>query len=241
MINYLKINGKLTEEEILNLVKEKGLDNLVVKKLSFNNIEEAEEYLGDMVNENRSVFVKYYKSAGSFEETDTYKDLVEKLENSKENLNNFPESILEKLQEQKSGSKGCGNCKSSISKDYLIKNIETNLLELKNNNLNTLENKMKEIYCPICKDKEFLISETDKKKLTSLENKFDESNNKIKESKRIFETKVEKIEEGIIGYKGDIIVLDKPEEVKVETEIETEEEIKVEIEKEETTEVVEDK
>ena len=56
-------------------------------------------------------------------------------EKLKNNLEMFPESILDKLKQQKSGTKGCGVCKSTINKEYLVKNIEKCLETITSENI----------------------------------------------------------------------------------------------------------
>lgn len=211
MSNQIKIietESNLTEEEILKIVDENQIVNVKIKSLVFPSIEEVMEYFEDVVDENKSSFVKYTKLAKEFEETDVYKDLQEKLEIAKENLYAFPETMIDKLRNQKSGTKGCSVCKSTINKDYLITNIEEGIKEIKEECCDefiytkdeVMNKKNKLLSCPICKDDDFIISETDKTKLSSLTNKIDEIENKIKERKNVFANKADKKEVGVIGF-----------------------------------------
>ena len=192
--------NELSNEEIIEKSKEDKIENLNLKTFVFPTFEEAEEYLKDVVNENKSYFVKFNQLAKGFDETDVYKDLLEKLNNAKNNLELFPESMVDKLKQQKSGTKGCGVCKSTINKEYLVKNIEKDFENIIEKGVSITDFKYKSLKCPICGDEEFIISETDKNKQTSLTNKIEEIEVKIKEREAIFNLKSEKITVGLIGY-----------------------------------------
>lgn len=225
--NKIKLKGfkldlKLVEVEIMDKNKleeyseNNNVHNLIMKKMCFDNYEEREEYLEDMVNENRSLYVRYEKPSSSFEESTKYKDIEIKISQTKENLDTFPETMLNKLKEQKSSSKGCSNCKSSISRDYLVRNIEeefSHLLgkdvegiseDLDNNTNNHQDNWFKErmnvITCPICSDEHFIISETDNKRLKGIKTKIEELKDKKEELRLDFEKNRDKDIIGLVGY-----------------------------------------
>lgn len=196
---------KFSNEEIIKKSQDDGIENLNIKSFVFPTFEEALEYLEDVTNENKSYFVKYNQLAKNFDETEIYKELLEKLNTAKNNLEMFPESILDKLKQQKSGTKGCGVCKSTINKEYLVKNIEKCLETITSENIYnfSVEMKYQTLKCPICGDEEFIISETDKNKQSTLTNKIEEIEAKIKEREIAFNNKSEKITIGLIGYFGE--------------------------------------
>lgn len=218
-IQVIEVESKLSEDQILKIGEENQIKNVKIKTLVFQSMEEVMEYFDDVVDENKSSFVRYNKLSKNFEDTDSYKELIEKLETAKDNYYMFPDSMLEKIRSQKSGTKGCSVCKSSINKDYYITNIEESIKKLQvegDENTNKKEimlEKNKLLTCPICKDVEFVISETDKVKLNSLNNKIEEIENKIKERKTLFSLKSEKVEVGVIGFmKEDVVFREETEE-----------------------------
>lgn len=169
---YLFKYKEINEEELEELTQDKSI---VVKNISFPSLDDAKEYANDILKDNGLV-VKFQKVEFNFEETDISKELQGKIEVLNQEIQDFPKYILEKLKEQKSGSKGCSNCKSSINKDYLVKNIESFILHIANHGIELPNEEVQKLLmgslnCPICGNKDYSVNETDKKKYDGLQAK----------------------------------------------------------------------
>lgn len=179
---------ELNLEEKNNIIEKNS--NIVFKNFNFPNKEEAEEYLLDVVKKDRIVITSFEKSVEKFEDSEISKDILEKISQTKIELENYPNYLIDKIKEQKSKTKSCSNCESSINKEYLISNIEKDL-EI-NQELSFQEKIQNILVCPICKNKEYLINETDKKKLESIENKIQTLENNLEKNKESFILKSKK-------------------------------------------------
>lgn len=172
-------------------------EGTIIRDITFPSKDDALTYFEDINKIYPSVATKYLKPLGDFNSSSIFVDLNEKLLQSIENYTCFPENMLKKLSEQKSNLKGCSNCKSSINKDFHIKNVDISLERIikkietqEINVLDTIYNMKSEILnCPICDDISFIITETDITKLKSLKNKIKENEKKLKEAKIEFSIK----------------------------------------------------
>ena len=113
----------LSTEEFENLK-----NDYILKNILFPSIDDALEYTNDVIKD-RDLLIKYQAVDVDFEETEVAKDLLEKINIVIKEYNSFPQTLLEKLKEQKSKSKSCSNCESSINKEFFIKRIEDRMLE----------------------------------------------------------------------------------------------------------------
>jgi len=195
----LKIIKIEDEINLDNLKSEHGLEDIVSKEILFPTEADATEYLKDISQIYTNVITKYQEPLEDFIESDLYADLYLKINQSLENYINYPEKVIERFATQKSSTKGCPNCKSTISKDYYIKKLNKQLEELKieqlesytNDDYKILFKKKRELtICPICDEKDFLFNETDSDKLKKLEANIKSSTDKYNEEQIIFQAKV---------------------------------------------------
>lgn len=185
MIKYK--NLKESKNEIIEELKREI--EVVEKKIIFQNKEEAKEYLEEIVKEGKGYIVKYYEVIEDAEESKGLIDLKERLKEEESVLNNFPYTIINKLKEQTSNKKTCKCCESSISRDYLVKNLEK------------IENiEIKDLVCPICGDKEYMFNSSEEKRLSNIQKKIINLIEKIREKENLKFLKAKKEEQEIIGY-----------------------------------------
>lgn len=211
-MNSLYFNHAMEDNEIIDLFSAESTDidsfELQIKGITFPTKHDAEEYLEDILKIYPAVAIKYLEPLEDFESSELYQGLVDKLNVAIKNYLEFPESMVKKLAEQKSGTKGCTACKSSVNRDFFIKKTETrllNIIETSEEQKLGLEDflafKMKAISCPICDDDKFVVTETDENKLKVLRNKITEAEKKLKEEEMAFQIKSGQKTVGIIGYR----------------------------------------
>jgi len=202
MIKFIKDENNFNENNLNKKVE------LKIKNIQFPDEKEAIEYLEDMVNENRSIGVKYLTPIHSFEESEKYNEFLEKKKQLNLEIFNFYDFIIKRFEKQKSSKKGCKNCESSLNKEFIFKTIQENLNIINNENIfqnNTdivkeiAEKKSNIIQCPICKDENFIQLEADKEKFNKIFDKLKDLDIKINEEKSQFEKKIEKKVIFIIG------------------------------------------
>lgn len=208
----LPLDNLDTNEKIENeIIKATGLDkeNINIKNFILPDKETAEDYLTDMLKIYDCVFVKYYEPIASFKETETYKDLEEKLISAEDSYANFPESLILNFSEQKSSSRSCNSCKSTFNKELYSKklNIRINNIIETHGSFETLNYVSKYnlksvvLKCPICDSEEFIWTKTDEKNLNVIQNKINDCSKKIKEAEIEFDIKTGKLEKGIYSFR----------------------------------------
>jgi rubrerythrin len=188
MIKYKNI--KESRNEIIEELKNRGeIEEIIEKKIIFQNQEEAKEYLEEIVKEGKGYIVKYYEVIEDAEESKGLIELKERLKEEESVLNNFPYTIINKLKEQTSNKKSCKCCESSISRDYLVKNLQK------------IENiEIKDLVCPICGDKEYMFNSSEEKRLSNIEKRIINLTEKIREKENLKFLKAKKEEQEILGY-----------------------------------------
>jgi hypothetical protein len=207
-------NSKLSTTELNDLFSSEidniPLEKLTIKNITFPSYEDAIEYLEDMIHLYPAISIKYLEPLEKFENSELYQQLVDKLNIAIKNYLDFPEFMIQKLSEQKSGTKGCTKCKSSINRDFFVKKAShrlLNIIETSEEQHLDLEDflnfKMKTIECPICDDKDFVMTETDYNKLSTLRNKINDAEKKLKEEQISFQIKNGHEEVGLIGFDED--------------------------------------
>jgi hypothetical protein len=201
-MEFIKHNLDLEIEEIEKLIKEDRpdeniIDNeIIVKDILFPSEKDALNYLEDVTKIYNSISTKYLEAIENFSDTDISKSLTEKVDMNINNLITFPETLVDRFAKQKSSTKGCTNCKSTINKDFYKDKIEKKLEgveqeegfeELDNNK--KLEIKLSTLACPICDSDDFLITDTDKDKISKLDNAIQNSIKKYDEEAMSFQIK----------------------------------------------------
>lgn len=156
------------------------VDNYVeVHNKTFSSLHDANEYLLEKCDKwGPLIAVKVLKNA-PLKSLDSLDEKLKDLEVQKINLKQqmsigqssiFPtigNSILKRAKSAKSNFKGCTACGSKVAVSHL-----------------------KSAYCPVCGDGEFLLTNTDKKKIESLNGKLSRLCQKIKETKAKKEEKM---------------------------------------------------
>lgn len=184
MFEKIETKSIMTIEELKEMT---GVD-VQLKSILFQSKEEAEDYLKDIVSEDKAIFVKFLSLVEDVEETKALSELKERLDEEETSLKEFPLNILQKIKDQTSATKGCKHCKSSINKDYLVKNIESKeLLSVEDFN------------CPICEDPSYILNSTDEKRLTNILKRIESIKTKINDKSRKSFEKAKKVEVGLIG------------------------------------------
>jgi len=182
-------------------------EEITFRNIVFPTKEDALKYLEDINQVYNIVYIKYLEPLEDFEDSEVYRNLVDKLNESISNFLNFPELMLKKISEQKSNSKSCSVCKTSVHRDFYVKKTEKrldNIIETATKQDLPIEDffdfKMKAIACPICDNPDFIVSETDENKLKSLKNKLSEFEKKLKEEEMAFKIKSGQKTVSVIGY-----------------------------------------
>jgi len=197
-LKIIKIEKEIGLEE---LKSEYGLEEIISKDILFPTEEDANEYLKDISQVYTNVITKYQEPLEDFTESNVYLELFTKLNQSVENYSNYPEKVIERFETQKSSTKGCPNCKSTISKDYYIKKLSIATQKLKEyhdtQDVNYIAdykiifNEKRDLtICPICDEKDFLFNETDLDKLKKLEANIKTATDKYDEEQIMFQAKV---------------------------------------------------
>lgn len=188
MIKELEIKGDLSNQRVLEEAKENGFIDIVIKTLKFQNKEDAKEYLGEINLNDKSIFVKYYSIIeDSLEDNKGLIELKENLKNEEETLSNYPNVLLQKLEEQTSVTRGCKNCKSSINIKYLIKNFRE-------------KEKLcvEDFVCPICFDKEYILNSSEEKRIDNITKRIENFREKILQKENLKLQRAKKEEVGIL-------------------------------------------
>jgi RNA polymerase subunit RPABC4/transcription elongation factor Spt4 len=197
-LKIIKIEGS---SDIDSIKKEYSLEEVISKEILFPTESDATEYLKDISQIYTNVITNYQEPLEDFIESDLYIELYSKVQQSVDNYVNYPDKVIERFATQKSSTKGCPNCKSTISKDYYIKKLSIATKNLKayheEQGVNHTEDyktifaeKRNLTICPICDEKDFLFNETDLDKLKKLEVNIKTANDKYNEEQIIFQAKV---------------------------------------------------
>ena len=198
------------DEAVLMIKNELNIEEskIVVKKITIDNLEDAEEYLNDISTDESKVYaVRTVESIGDFNSSEIAAELKADQAGFELMINGYPGQTIERFQEQTSAKRTCKNCKSSISKDFLLIKITKEVSE-RENNIATLE----DIKCPICGDSDFLTSTTEEKKLKGWKAKKENIDAKLMVAKSKFDANPENVRN---------ILLVNIREVEVENEIST--------------------
>lgn len=187
MFKELEFRGNLSEKRIIDEARENGFPEVVFKTIKFQDKNEALEYLNEINLNDKAVFVKYFELIENPEENKGLLDLKESLLEEEKTLSDFPLILIQKLKEQTSSSKGCKCCKSSINKDYLIKIYEA----IENISIN-------DFVCPICKDKEYVLTSTEEKRIENINKRIENLENKIRIKETQCFSKAKKEEIGLL-------------------------------------------
>lgn len=164
---------------------EETIGNVIVKKLQMESLEDAKEYLGDIFS-GSPVAVRYAESISNFESSEKYNELQEKIGKIEEDIENFATDIFNRFKEQKSSKKGCDNCESNISREHFTNKIES---VMSSDDDNSYQLSMKDLACPVCGNINFLITDGDKKKLEKLNERLEDTKNKLVSEKALYDIK----------------------------------------------------
>jgi rubrerythrin len=165
---------------------EEDIGEVIVKKLQLENIEDAKEYLEDIFS-GSPVAVRYMESISTFDKSEKYKDISEKINKLENDIENYAQDIFGRLKEQKSSKKGCDNCQSNISRIHFIKNIEDMIED--NSDEEPYNLKLEDLKCPICGNKDFVTTDGDTKKLEKMQEKLQELKEKLITEKKLYDVK----------------------------------------------------
>lgn len=213
MLKYIIKNEEIDQNGFENETGKSSQLNL--KSMTFPSEEDAKEYLNDMVSDTKAFIVKFLGSTDVFEGSEKYEEINSKIQKMKIEMLEFPLNIINRFNEQKSSTKGCSNCKSSIDKEVysgkmiqkyneldLNENSEEILKDLNNeNNINRLlKQRFELLNCPICDSSNFILNETDNEKFNKFSEKIEELKNKLEEEKVKFYNKSEKKTLFLIGF-----------------------------------------
>jgi hypothetical protein len=213
VLKYIIKNEEIDQNGFENETGKSSQLNL--KSMTFPSEEDAKEYLNDMVSDTKAFIVKFLGSTDVFEGSEKYEEINSKIQKMKIEMLEFPLNIINRFNEQKSSTKGCSNCKSSIDKEVysgkmiqkyneldLNENSEEILKDLNNeNNINRLlKQRFELLNCPICDSSNFILNETDNEKFNKFSEKIEELKNKLEEEKVKFYNKSEKKTLFLIGF-----------------------------------------
>jgi len=200
---------KIAKEDIEEIKKSNNIKEIIEKDIIFPTEKDAKNYLQDMSKLYESVYTEFQEPLEDYLESEDAKDILSKLNIAIENFYTFPDKLIERFAKQKSSTKGCPNCKSTISKDFYIKKINSKIEEFNiNHSLDNKEfdyvqgtkDKLKITICPICDSEDFIFNETDSEKHNKMKLAIDSIENKIQEEKMLFQVKSGQKIVGIIFY-----------------------------------------
>ena len=181
------------ESLLENIIEEVGCleENIIERKITFRKIEEVKIYFEDILTIHDNILVSYIKTINKFEDSQEYTKIKEKLDKVIQEYIDFPNTMIEKTEKQKSNQKGCANCKSSINKDLFVKNTSELLdeVEIVEDYEKVLKERLSVLCCPICKDNKFVITETDENKLKVIKNKLMDILSKVNSEEMEFNLK----------------------------------------------------
>lgn len=197
-ISKITTDGMLEVDEIKNMIIEKeygDVDNIIVKKMVIENIDDATEYLEDIAIDNKKVYaVRSKEQMSTFDEAEESVPFIEDLKKYQELIDGVPSQLLLKLEEQTSSKKTCKICKSVIAKDFFIKKIKNKEDHIPNN---------EDVSCPICDDSDFLISATEQKQINGWKSKMDVATEKYNIAKSKFENNDDNMKHCVLIIKED--------------------------------------
>jgi hypothetical protein len=210
MVKYIISENEISNSDFQEQTN--SLNELNFKTMTFPSESDAKDYLNDMVTENKAFSIKFLGTTENFYKSEKYEELNTKIQKMKIEMLEFPLNLINRLNEQKSSSKGCSNCKSSINKEIhgntILKNYnqcnDSNDIGFLINNSEELTRKIEENFkflnCPICDSKEFILNETDNEKFSKISERIEDTIKKIEEEKIKYDNKSEKKTLTMIGY-----------------------------------------
>jgi hypothetical protein len=204
-----KVEGDY-ETQILDFVKNNlniSEEDIKIKSIVLGSKKEADDYSFDMLEISNAIAIRYLEADDDFDTTETGIDINSKIDKVVKDYNNLPNQLVDKLKDFKSDFKGCNHCGSKLSRAYIVPMFENNLITYSENRVDdsTLIDIDKAfdsiIACPICKDRGFIISTTDKNRIISLHTKYSNLLDKKRELHTKYLSKKDKVEYIMISIK----------------------------------------
>ena len=196
------------DDELEEMAREGGTDaycgnwnsneGLFVTTKQFATHKEAEDYLDKNCEKRESVLAVRVGDFGkSWPETKAQKALIEKAEALTKEYREFEYRILERAHKQKSKTKKCGSCESTINVHKIALprlselSDDCDSIRFSGNGYRFMGRFLKALYfgltdCPVC-SKNLLKTETDVKNEASLKKRMEEASKKVYTEKAEYE------------------------------------------------------
>lgn len=193
MMNYLELNEMIKEDlyKHIDYIKQLQIekfkngfetlnwnykDIIIPENLFFVNDVDLKKYVDENYVKNSILCLKLYNFPQYQNSCQTGQDIYDNIISLNYEINNdFYNNLINRVKEQKSLTKSCNNCKSIVKIEYISSHK-----------------------CPICKDENFLFTDTDKQSLESKLSRLQKHEENYKEkSKKYYDKCINKVDKFI--------------------------------------------